>query len=65
MDWERHSAWVMYLENQYTLGVDDMYPKNITTPYNLAIKYKGGITTTKLGGGGSGGLTSLIPLWNN
>ena len=37
MDWDRHGALVVYLENQYTLGVD-MYPKNITVAYNLAIK---------------------------
>ena len=51
---ERHGVLVMYLKNQYILGVD-MYPKNITAAYNLAIKYKGGAATTKSGGGGGCG----------
>ena len=39
LNWVRHSSLVMYLKNQYTLGVD-AYPKTLMAAYNLAIKWK-------------------------
>ena len=39
MNWEKHWAIIMHLENQFMLGVDS-YPKKLTRAYNLDIKWK-------------------------
>ena len=39
LNWEKHRALIMHLENQFMLGVDS-YPKTLTQAYNLAIKWK-------------------------